>query len=303
MKALGKLPPDGPARGGRGGEPREVEHRARRRRAAGGARRGEPVGRSGARRRRDAAAARGAAGNAAPADAGAPRDRGDLPGPRLRGAHRAVDRDGVEQLRRAQHAARPPRARHAGHVLRRGRAHPALAHLAGADPDDAGGPAADPDRRAGQRLPPRRRRHAHADVPADGGAATSTRTSRSPISRERCCTSFTASSGRSWASACAPATSRSPSRPPRSTPPVTCAAATARWKGGAAASARAAAGSRSAARGWCTRTCSARSATTRRRSPGFAFGMGLSRMAMLKYEVDDLRSFYEHDARFLAQFR
>jgi phenylalanyl-tRNA synthetase alpha chain len=36
---------------------------------------------------------------------------------------------------------------------------------------------------------------------------------------------------------------------------------------------------------------------------GFAFGMGLSRMAMLKYEVDDLRSFYEHDARFLAHFR
>ena len=36
---------------------------------------------------------------------------------------------------------------------------------------------------------------------------------------------------------------------------------------------------------------------------GFAFGVGLSRMAMLKYEVDDLRSFYEHDARFLAQFR
>ena len=33
------------------------------------------------------------------------------------------------------------------------------------------------------------------------------------------------------------------------------------------------------------------------------WGMGLSRMAMLKYEVDDLRSFYEHDARFLAQFR
>jgi phenylalanyl-tRNA synthetase alpha chain len=36
---------------------------------------------------------------------------------------------------------------------------------------------------------------------------------------------------------------------------------------------------------------------------GFAFGMGLSRMAMLKYGVDDLRSFYEHDVRFLAQFR
>ena len=36
---------------------------------------------------------------------------------------------------------------------------------------------------------------------------------------------------------------------------------------------------------------------------GFAFGMGLSRMAMLKYGVEDLRSFYEHDVRFLAQFR
>ena len=36
---------------------------------------------------------------------------------------------------------------------------------------------------------------------------------------------------------------------------------------------------------------------------GFAFGMGLSRMAMLKYEVNDLRSFYEDDLRFLAQFR
>jgi len=35
---------------------------------------------------------------------------------------------------------------------------------------------------------------------------------------------------------------------------------------------------------------------------GFAFGVGLSRMAMLKYGVDDLRSFYEHDVRFLAQF-
>jgi phenylalanyl-tRNA synthetase alpha chain len=36
---------------------------------------------------------------------------------------------------------------------------------------------------------------------------------------------------------------------------------------------------------------------------GFAFGMGLSRMAMLKYGVDDLRAFYENDTRFLAQFQ
>jgi phenylalanyl-tRNA synthetase alpha chain len=35
---------------------------------------------------------------------------------------------------------------------------------------------------------------------------------------------------------------------------------------------------------------------------GFAFGMGLSRMAMLKYEINDLRLFYENDVRFLGQF-
>ncbi len=35
---------------------------------------------------------------------------------------------------------------------------------------------------------------------------------------------------------------------------------------------------------------------------GYAFGMGLSRMAMLKYGVPDLRLFYDNDVRFLHQF-
>jgi phenylalanyl-tRNA synthetase alpha chain len=35
---------------------------------------------------------------------------------------------------------------------------------------------------------------------------------------------------------------------------------------------------------------------------GFAFGMGLERVAMLKYGVDDIRLFYENDLRFLEQF-
>jgi phenylalanyl-tRNA synthetase alpha chain len=35
---------------------------------------------------------------------------------------------------------------------------------------------------------------------------------------------------------------------------------------------------------------------------GFAFGMGVERIAMLKYGVDDIRLFFENDARFLAQF-
>ena len=35
---------------------------------------------------------------------------------------------------------------------------------------------------------------------------------------------------------------------------------------------------------------------------GFAFGMGLERLVMRKYSIDDLRLFYENDIRFLSQF-
>ena len=35
---------------------------------------------------------------------------------------------------------------------------------------------------------------------------------------------------------------------------------------------------------------------------GFAFGMGIERIAMLKYGIDDIRLFFENDLRFLKQF-
>lgn len=35
---------------------------------------------------------------------------------------------------------------------------------------------------------------------------------------------------------------------------------------------------------------------------GFAFGVGLERIALLKYEIDDMRLLYENDQRFLGQF-
>jgi len=35
---------------------------------------------------------------------------------------------------------------------------------------------------------------------------------------------------------------------------------------------------------------------------GFAFGMGVERMAMLKYGIDDIRKFFDNDSRFLRQF-
>ena len=35
---------------------------------------------------------------------------------------------------------------------------------------------------------------------------------------------------------------------------------------------------------------------------GYAFGMGIERMAMLLYQVKDLRLYFENDVRFLRQF-
>ncbi|PSJ47884.1 phenylalanine--tRNA ligase subunit alpha [Zobellella endophytica] len=39
------------------------------------------------------------------------------------------------------------------------------------------------------------------------------------------------------------------------------------------------------------------------RYSGFAFGMGVERLTMLRYGVNDLRAFFENDLRFLKQFR
>ena len=35
---------------------------------------------------------------------------------------------------------------------------------------------------------------------------------------------------------------------------------------------------------------------------GYAFGMGVERLAMLKYDIKDIRLFYENDLNFLSQF-
>ncbi len=40
-----------------------------------------------------------------------------------------------------------------------------------------------------------------------------------------------------------------------------------------------------------------------RKYTGFAFGMGIERLAMLKYQVNDLRLYFENDIRFLDQFK
>ena len=36
---------------------------------------------------------------------------------------------------------------------------------------------------------------------------------------------------------------------------------------------------------------------------GYAFGMGIERIAMLLYQISDIRMFFENDVRFLKQFK
>jgi len=36
---------------------------------------------------------------------------------------------------------------------------------------------------------------------------------------------------------------------------------------------------------------------------GFAFGLGIERIAMIKYNINDIRLFYENDIKFLRQIK
>ena len=61
------------------------------------------------------------------------------------------------------------------------------------------------------------------------------------------------------------------------------------------------AGLKCSAAAWCIRPSSRPSATTPRRYTGFAFGVGIERLALRLYGIDDIRMFYENDLRFLEQ--
>jgi phenylalanyl-tRNA synthetase alpha chain len=62
-------------------------------------------------------------------------------------------------------------------------------------------------------------------------------------------------------------------------------------------------GWRSWAAAWCIRTCCAPAASIPDENiQGFAFGMGIDRIAMLKYGIPDLRAFFESDLRWLRHY-
>ena len=68
------------------------------------------------------------------------------------------------------------------------------------------------------------------------------------------------------------------------------------------ASARATTGWRSSAAAWCIPTCSRMCGLDPERYQGFAFGMGIDRIAMLKYGMPDLRAFFDADLRWLKHY-
>jgi phenylalanyl-tRNA synthetase alpha chain len=64
----------------------------------------------------------------------------------------------------------------------------------------------------------------------------------------------------------------------------------------------ASAGWRCWAAAWCIPNVLRNCGIDPERYTGFAFGLGVERFAMLRYGVDDLRSFFDNDLRFLRQF-
>ena len=234
----------------------------------------------------------------APDHADPPRGRGRLPRPRLRGRRRPRGRDRLLQL----------------HALNFPDWHPARSPLHVALPRRATRCCAPRPRRRrsarwrrssrpstwsrlGRVLPARHaRRDARADLPPGRGPRGRPRHHARRPEGDAAPPDARAVRRGAARSASAPTTSRSPSR--RSSPTSRASSATAR----AAASASTPAGSRWAAPAWSTRTCSGTSATTPRRSPGFAFGLGLERIAMLRHGLPDLRQLWENDLRLLRQF-
>ena len=67
-------------------------------------------------------------------------------------------------------------------------------------------------------------------------------------------------------------------------------------------SARARIGSKFSAAAWCIRMCLRNCGLDPDVYQGFAWGVGIDRLAMLKYGMPDLRAFFEADVRWLRHY-
>ena len=296
MKELGKLPPqDRPAR------------RCRRQQGQAGDRR---AGRAAARRARRC---RGRADLARTVDVTLPaRPVGgghlhlltqvrleairDLRRARLRRRRWPADRDRLAHVRGARDPEGSSRARHAGHVLHLRRDRAAHAHEPGPGAHDADPAAADPDRRARPRVSPRRRPDALADVHADRRA----RRRRGHFVRRSQGHAAPLRVAVLWQGSRNPAAAvvlpvRRAGRRGRHAVQLLWRQWLSRVQGDRLGRDRRL---RHGRPGGVRATCK----IDAEKYTGFAFGMGLERMAMLRHGVNDIKFYYEGDVRFLEQF-
>ena len=61
-------------------------------------------------------------------------------------------------------------------------------------------------------------------------------------------------------------------------------------------------GWKSSAAAWCIRTSCSNCGLDPEKYQGFAFGMGLDRLTMLKYGIPDLRAFFSGDLKWLSHY-
>ena len=160
-------------------------------------------------------------------------------------------------------------------------------------------------RRPRPHLPARQRRARTRRSSTRSRAWRSTRTSRSPTSRARCSRSPARSSATTATSACARTSSRSPSRASSATSPASTATTGFLRDGSRCPLCK--------GEGWIEILGAGEVDPNvfeyvreygydPERIQGFAFGMGIERIAFLKHGVPDLRLLYENDLRFLEQF-
>ena len=158
-----------------------------------------------------------------------------------------------------------------------------------------------------QGLPARLRRHPQPDVPPDGGAGDRRGADPRRPAGDAADDGPRRSSATSARCACGP--HFFPFTEPSVEVDVSCFQCERQRRAAraasAATSARARAGSRSSAPAWSTPTCSAsspRHGYDPERVQGFAFGLGVERVAMLRHAIPDLRRFFDNDVRMLEQF-
>ena len=203
------------------------------------------------------------------------------------------NRKGLLQFPGAQHPRRSPRARHAGYLLYHGRILTSLADILGADSRHGEQKAAHQGFESGQGVPLRLGRDPFAHVPPDGGAGR--RQGHHPQRFEGIARRVRA-----------PHVQFRRLRPsyfPFTEPSVEVDLSCSNCGGKGCRICKGTGWIEVLGAGMVNRRVLENCGVDPDVYTGFAFGMGLERIAMIKYGINDIRLMFEGDVRFLKQFK